>query len=253
MGRLTGSEAGMDAGFYAINSIGNRVPGASGAIEVQMYGIAKDDTTEPYTVVNEYVCSRLGMAVGLPVPPATIAMDSNGKYMFVSMRFTAGLASLPPVNPAELVAGRPEVAAGIVAFDCWVGNWDRHAGNIAFVPGVSGVSVFDHGRTLLRTPSGAGIAEIGKWRTQPCLFRQSALLPHVNDHGLLTRWAERISLVTKELISDACGTAARLGACTLAEAQAAEEFLEYRKTGVMSYLSAERGMLPRVSGWEAQP
>jgi hypothetical protein len=179
-------------------------------------------------------------------------MDSNGKYMFVSMRFSAGPTSLPPVNPAELVAHRPEVAAGIVAFDCWVANWDRHAGNIAFVPGVSGVGVFDHGRTLLRTPTGAGAVEIEKWRTQPCVH-QGALLQFVNDYQLLARWAERIALVTPELIKDACGTAARLGACTLAEAQATENFLEYRKTGIMGYLSAERGMLPRVSGWRAQP
>ena len=46
----------MQAGFYAISSIGSKLPGANGAIEVQMAGIVKDGSVEHYTVVNEYVC-----------------------------------------------------------------------------------------------------------------------------------------------------------------------------------------------------
>ena len=134
-----------------------------------------------------------------------------------------------------------------------MGNWDRHAGNLAYVPGVSGVSLFDHGRTLLRTPSGEGATEIDAWRDKPHVHDASALLKHVNDHKLLTRWSERIALVATELIGDACGTAASAGACTIAEAQAVERFLEHRKTRIMSYLSAEKGKLPLVSGWEASP
>jgi hypothetical protein len=241
----------VEAGFYAIKSIGNRVPGASGALEVMMEGIAKDDSTERYSVVNEYICSRVAAAVGLPVPPGTIAKKADGTNMFVSLRFTAGPTSLPPVDPAELAADHPEIAAGIVAFDCWVGNWDRHNGNIAYVRGVSGISIFDHGRTLLRTPNGEGESAIDRWRDEPHLHNASALLQYVDDYKQLDRWSERLSLVTPELIGDACVTAARLGACNLAEAQAVERFLEHRKTRIIGYLSARRGMLPLVSGWEA--
>lgn len=243
----------MEAGYYAINAIGSKVPGASGAIEVQLSGIAKDDTTEPYSVVNEYVCSRTAAAVGLPVPPGTIAKTTDGKNMFVSLLFTAGPTSLPAADPAELTADHPEIAAGIVAFDCWIGNWDRHAGNIAYVRGVSGVSVFDHGRTLLRTQKGAGVTEINNSRDEPHLYPNHALLPHLSDLSLLKRWAERINLVAPESLKDACATAARLGACSLAEAQAIESFLEYRKSRILGYLNAGWEMLPLVSGWEATP
>lgn len=241
----------MEAGFYAIKSIGGRLGGASGALEVLLEGIAKDDSSEPYTVVNEYICSCIAAAVGLPVPPGTIAKKADGSNMFTSMRFTVGSTSLPPMDPAELVADHPDIAAGIVAFDCWVGNWDRHNGNIAYVRGVSGVSIFDHGRTLLHTPNGTGESAIDGWRDAPHLHAASAILQHVDDHKRLARWSERIALVTPELISDACGTAARQGACNVAEAQAIERFLEHRKTRIMGYLSASRGMLPLVSGWEA--
>jgi hypothetical protein len=243
----------VKAGFYAISSIGSKLPGASGAIEVQMAGIAKDDSIEHYTVVNEYVCSRVAAAVCLPVPPGTIAKKADGTNMFVSLRFTAGPTSLPPAHPAELAADHPDLAAGIVAFDCWVGNWDRHAGNLAYVPGVSGVSLFDHGRTLLRMPNGEGVAQIDAWRDKPHVYDSSALLKHVDDYKLLSRWSVRIAQVPSEIIGDACGTAVSAGACTIAEGQAVERFLEHRKTRIMGYLSAEKGKLPLVSGWEASP
>ena len=246
----------MQAGFYTINSIGSKLGGgASGAIEVQMTGIAKDDSAEHYSVANEFICNRAAAAVGLPVPPATIAKRNDGTNanMFVCLRFSAGPTSLPAADPVELVADHPYLAAGIVAFDCWVGNWDRHAGNIAYLQGVSGVSLFDHGRTLLRTPSGEGAAAIDAGLDLPHVYDQSALLPDVNDIKLLNQWSDRIARVMPELISDACDAAATAGACTEDEAQAVERFLDHRKTRIMSYLSAEKGKLPLVSGWEASP
>jgi len=238
----------MEAGYYAISTIGNKVSGASGAVEVQMSGIAKDDSSEPYTVFNEYVCYRVGAAVGLPLPPGTIAQTADGKNMYVSLRFTTGQTSLPPVEPAVLAADNPDVSAGIVAFDCWVGNWDRNGTNVAYVSGVSGVSIFDHGRTLLRTPDGTGLEG---WRDKPLLHDNHVLHGHVDDLALLARWAQRIALVTSELIRDACGTAARLDTCTVAEAQAAGDFLEHRKSRIMDYMTAAQGMLPKVTGWKA--
>ena len=86
--------ARMEAGFCAITTTGNKVAGASGAVEVQLSGIAKDDSSEAYTVANEYICVRLAAAIGLPVPPGTIAHTSGGKNMFVSLRFSAGPTKL---------------------------------------------------------------------------------------------------------------------------------------------------------------
>jgi len=243
----------VEAGYYAISAIGSKMPGASGAVEVQMSGIAKDDSAEHYTVVNEYICSTMAAAVGLPVPPGTIVKQANGAYMFSCMRFSAGPTSLPNVDPAELVADEPDIAAGIVAFDCWVGNWDRHSGNIAYVRGVSGVSIFDHGRTLLRTPNGEGAAAIDSWRDKPHVHDSHALLKHVSDYGRLERWSQRIALVTPELINDACRIAARLGVCSVPESQAVHNFLEHRKSRILGYLSDERGKLPLVSGWKVSP
>ena len=95
----------MEAGFYEINSIGNKMPGASGAIEVLMAGIAKDDSAEHYSVVNEYVCSRLAAAVGLPVPPGTIAKKADGKN--VRLPAVHGRTYQPAARGPGRAGGRP--------------------------------------------------------------------------------------------------------------------------------------------------
>jgi len=168
----------MEAGFYAITSVGGGVGGGvSGAFEVELLGIGKTEAAEPYALSSEFVSGQLAAALGLPVPPSTIAVTNSGEKVFVCLRFSVGSLSLPAVNPSGLVQDRPVLAAGIVAFDSWVGNWDRHAGNIAYVRGVSGASIFDHGRTLLRTPTGQGEAALRAGRDDAHVYPQSCLLP----------------------------------------------------------------------------
>ncbi len=242
----------MEAGYYAITGVGPSLgSGVSGAFEVQLLGVGKVDTHEPYTLANEFICAQLASALGLPVPPATIAETNTGEKVFVSLKYTVGPTSLPAVDPAELVADRPDVAAGIVVFDCWVGNWDRHAGNVAYVRGASGVSIFDHGRSLLRTPTGQGAAAVQAGQDDPHLHvPQNVLCDHVADARLLARWAERVAAVPEELVRDAGRAASRLGVCTDEEASAVAGFLLHRKERIMSYLSGNQSLLPKVTNWE---
>ncbi len=95
----------MEAGYYAITGVGPSLgSGVSGAFEVQLLGVGKVDTHEPYTLANEFICAQLASALGLPVPPATIAETNTGEKVFVSLKYTVGPTSLPAVDPAELVA-----------------------------------------------------------------------------------------------------------------------------------------------------
>lgn len=241
----------VEAGYYVINRIGAPVGGGvSGAVEVQMLGIAKDEKIEPYSLTNEYVGNRLAAVLGLPVPPGTIAVTPAGDKMFVTLRYSAGGTSLPQVVPAELVQDRPRIAAGIVAFDVWIANWDRHANQIAYVRGLSGVSIIDHGRSLLTLPTGQGAAAVTAARDAPHLYAQSCLLPHVDKLAELEHWAGRIEAIPDALIGEIChSTAADLDLCTPADASALEDFLTHRKKRIMDYLRAEQAMLPRVTGW----
>lgn len=246
----------MEAGYYAINRVNGPMGGGiSGAVEVQMLGVAKDETVEPYSLNNEYVGNRLASALGLPCPPGTIAITSSGQKMFVSLRYSAGGTSLPPVDAQELVADHASWAAGIVAFDVWIANWDRHAGQIAYVRGVSGVSIIDHGRALLRLPNPVaggpditGVA-ITAQRDETHLYPQSCLLPYVSRLDLLEHWSERIDAVPDALLDEVCASSARLTLCTQAEAAALGDFLKHRKKRVLDYLRTSRPSMPLVTGW----
>ena len=98
------------------------------------------------------------LAVGLPVPPGTIAKQADGTNMFASLRFTAvGSTSLPPVDPAELVAGSSGARSGhrrLRLLGRQLGPARRQPRLRARESAAS--VIFDHGRTLLRTPSGDG-------------------------------------------------------------------------------------------------
>ena len=134
-----------------------------------------------------------------------------------------------------------------------MGNWDRNSTNLAYVPGVSGVGIYDHGRTLLRRERGSGAAHVDQEIDQPHVYDNHVLRTHVNSLAPLENWSARIAGVPSELISDACGVAARLDVCQIGDAQSVEKFLERRKTRIMEYLTAERGKLPAVTGWKAPP
>jgi hypothetical protein len=126
----------MEAGFYGVAAVGSYMgAGVTGSRAAQLDGVVKTwDASAPYTVANEYICGRLATTIGLPAPPGTIARLNDGTWGFVMLRFGHRGDRLPPVDPDEVVRYKPSLAAGVVAFDSWVLNFDRHTGNLAFAP-----------------------------------------------------------------------------------------------------------------------
>lgn len=126
----------MDFGFYEIDAWGDPLPGASAPRYCTLSGIAKlNSASAPYAVANEFICGRLGLMVGLPVPPGVVVTADDGRLAYVSLRFGPKGQRPPPTIPEHLVEDKPSVAAGIIAFDCWIGNEDRHQENVAYVRG----------------------------------------------------------------------------------------------------------------------
>ena len=77
------------------------------------------------------------------MPPGFL-IDKGGGPHHVSLNFNLAGQDLPPADAAAIVAAHAELAWGIVLFDAWVVNFDRHAGNIAFDATTNKVQVFDH-------------------------------------------------------------------------------------------------------------
>jgi len=106
------------------------VGGVSGGYLVSIYAVAKPNGPGPYCVPNEYICGRLGLFVGLPVPPGGI-VTIDSKPWYASMNFNLNGVSLPPVDIPECLRQLPRLSAGLLLFDILVMNADRHRGNFA--------------------------------------------------------------------------------------------------------------------------
>ena len=79
----------------------------------------------------------------MPVPPGFI-IDHDGKPHYVSLNFNLAGEDLPPADPEAIAVAHPNLACGIILYDIWVVNGDRHRQNIAYNMTTNRVQIFDH-------------------------------------------------------------------------------------------------------------
>lgn len=242
----------MDFGFYEIDAWGDQLPGASAPRYCTLSGVAKmSSASAPYAVPNEFICGRLGLMIGLPVPPGVVVTTHDGKLAYVSLRFGPKGQRPPPVIPEHLVEDNPSIAAGIIAFDCWIGNDDRHQENVAYVRGESEipVTVFDHSHALLGSQPGAATQRLRDHRNDT-FIGQGSLAPHITSSGEFENWANRISSIPRELIRDICQTVVHTDGITKEECTEAVKFLIQRKDRVLEKIRQSKGAIPNVQQWD---
>lgn len=202
--------------------------GVQGARWVQLEGVGKEDPDGSSRVVaNEFICNRLALMLALPTPAGSLVrFPERSGPIFVSLRFSDPGAPIVGINPKSFAAKFPELAAGIVAFDVWVANHDRHADNIAWVDGQQPPVIYDHGlalggsgRPVNLPPAGRGLLVN---RAVPCLR------PHIDSPTHLIRWAEEISHLALRGPDRVCEEAALAGLLTRSEARQISDFLKER-------------------------
>lgn len=210
--------------------------GVSDTRRVSVDGYAKMNSgAGPMCVVNEYVSSRIGSLMSLPVPPgAVLKAQAGGQPAWFTLSFTA--TPLPPVNPAEVISLVPLLAAEVVVFDILICNTDRHRSNLAFLPGSRRLEVFDHSHALLGHGAGAGLARLHAMASSIAVDEtyggnRQCLLDHITDVRTVLA---AIELVTREVRDSAvrriCKEAAHLRVgLTSADADALAERLIVRR------------------------
>ncbi len=237
-------------GFYQIDTWGDHV-GAGTATDPRyctMEGVAKLNSEQyPFTVANEFVCSRLALVLGLPVPPGVVVRTDDDRLAYVALRFGHKGERPPPVIPADVVADNPVVAAGVVSFDSWIGNLDRHAANIAYVRDVVPVTIFDHSHALFG-PHRQGAADRLREQTAAAMV-SGCLLPHLTAGSHFRGWSERIASVHNDTITDLCRAMLVPGGITPDESEAARTFLVHRKTRILEFLEQSKGTMPNLTDW----
>ena len=146
---VAGRRDPVPATRYKIWSVGAPVgQGATQSFHVGVAGIAKGSSPWPSFIVdNDLICRDYAQIFLLPIPPGFI-IDHNGTPHYVSLNFNLSGEDLPPADPGMIASDHPELACGIVLFDVWIVNGDRHRGNIAHDRTTNRVQISDHSHCL---------------------------------------------------------------------------------------------------------
>ena len=234
----------MEEVIYVVDVWGEPVgAGATAPQYCSLGGVCKRNTEQqPYVIANELICGRLGLMIGVPVPPGAIVRGENeGELAHVCLRFGQKGERPPPAALDELVEDCPSEAAGVVAFDCWIANDDRHPENIAFVRGTLPVVAYDHSHALLGPTEGPG-----RLADHDRTLAGSQIGSYITDDSHLVDWADRISGISDAAIEALCMRTVLEGAIDQAEAEAVRDFLANRKGRIMDLLRASTQALPNV-------
>lgn len=217
----------------------------------------------PYRLANEYICTRLGEFIGLPIPPCVMTSSEmmDAPAIFSELNFNAYSDNLPPVFPDLCVKHLPVECAGVLMFDIWIANEDRHDKNLAVdnVAAPKKMIAFDHDMALF---GGSG-ETVGADRLGELQFTRLGITGGTvtggNRHCLLDEittaehfdpWLERIATVPKHFIASLCQEVVRVGVAAQPEADAAVEFLEFRKRNIGLLIEMSRDAFTGITEWK---
>ncbi|MCP4365741.1 MAG: HipA domain-containing protein [Planctomycetes bacterium] len=112
------------------------------------YAIKGKTNENDFTPVNEWVCARIGRAIGVPTLPFELLIDKEENEYFGS-QWGAGPLKSHSLHFGELED--PSLYSAIMVFDLLMLNKDRHIGDylILEVDGLNKLVAFDHSHALL--------------------------------------------------------------------------------------------------------
>ena len=197
----------------------------------------------PYTVAAELLCAHLARAVLLPVPPSFVVNDADGTPHHVSLNSAVSGENLPPADAAALVAAHPDLACGIIMFDVWVGNADRHNKNLAFDQAADRVTLFDHNNAILQ---GTNIPAWLAGNKDQLGIGGHCLKQHIVNVAPMMEWNTRINGVPEFYVRALVSEATKVGLPQEMEAPCAQHLLE-RRVRLIELLKTHRAEFPAVA------
>jgi len=158
----------------------------------------------PYIPANELIAAELAVLVDIPVLPWVFIELPSGDLGWGSLRIhTADFARMSPAVAAHL--DDSSMFSAIAVFDLWIGNTDRHGGNLlgkrAHVGGGYSLLANDHSHALLREHRVPGDLE-GYWnQCGPADFwRCPQLVENVSDCRRLRSTIDSIEAMSDAVI-----------------------------------------------------
>lgn len=237
---------------YRVEQWGPAAGGASGTRHVTILGYAKENSAAAaYCTANEFICSRLGQVLSLPIPPGAIVEGSGtASKAWVTLSFSA--VPLPPVDPASVVAAFPTMAAELVVFDILIANPDRHTGNLALMHSPNRLEVYDHSHALLGTTAGDGVARL-RGVSADLGIGGHCLAAALTDGDAIARAVDNVRNTIRDLDARRICTEAGLLDIGLSPAEAREvaEILNQRRRELGDLVSRNKAAFPNVHSWPA--
>jgi hypothetical protein len=154
---------------------------------------------------------------------------------FSSLSYLKEGENLPAIIPSVVYADLPDVCSGVVLFDLWVANCDRHDKNLSFDPNVTPkrLNVFDHSHALFGIEGPARLTRLQDKFTLTEAAESGAnrhcLVDQLTDAWGFQRWHSRIVGLPNFQIVDACKNAQSLGLIDDADGRLLLEFLLRRR------------------------
>lgn len=227
--------------------------------------LKENSTSAPYCVANEFICGQLGQFLGLPIPPCGLFLEprnlSRPPY-FGALNFNLRGFTLPPADPDACVAAysdpshpRLDLVTGVLLFDIWIANGDRHPRNLALDTSVTPpqLHVFDHSHALFGRDAGHGAARLGRLRNELGIAEETdpsgnrhCLLDSVRTNARFQRWLDRLRQVPDYVVSDVVGRAREVNQITSAEAGEAVNFLLYRRSNLAAIINTNRAQFTGI-------
>ncbi len=251
----------MAAQQYALLGLGNLVgQGVTDARHATLKAVVKSNDDCGYIISNEYICSEIGRWLGLPIPPSGLVYSpgSATEHWFAQLNFNLTGDTLPVVDEQLCVKKLPALSTGLVLFDILIANSDRHQNNFAvdFTAKPPRMSVFDHSHALFGIDYPNGALRLAKLRDRigasggsaTCGNRQ-CLLDYLDDPKLFEDWYLRIEGLPDYLLKDACDATVSLGMITQADADAAFDFLKYRRRNIRELVKNYRSEFSAIQQW----
>lgn len=235
--------------------------GVTGAQLVTAQGVAKRNLPDhPYVVANEHVSGEIGRFLGLPLPPSYVLKLEDGEPIFISMNFNPGGDELPPIIPNVLTTVFPVESAGILVYDIFIGNSDRHSKNLAFDRKTKQVAVFDHSHALFGYIPGMGAARLQSLLEDVHLGisglteknghggNRHCLLDVLDDPLPIGEWVDKIQQLPRYLLNRLSTDTSLLGV-TGAEATALSTYLKERQKQLPILVKQHQAEFKKISQW----
>ena len=254
MGEFVGERAprpvsGLGYQPVGIDHYGAAIEGAgSGGVSyIKLAAYARQNTVDrPFGVVNDYIANALGRASGVPVPPGELVKLGRTTWGFVTLGFGEDGRRPPPADLEALATEHPWESTGVVVFDQWILNTDRHDENVAYLDKM-GIAVFDHDCALLGfNPPDPAVALASERASR---VRGHQLAASLRTAKYLESWVNRIKSVMPLEIRRAVGTCVDAGLLSKSLGDQLNEFILFRQASIQSYIDDSKEDFRQVTEW----